>query len=185
MSRFVEISTAAEEQIEFHKVREILAGYARGEAGRKACIALHPLADIDDIRERMDQVDEYAQISALTNRPYLSQYEVFSETLDHLLVDGYVFPQEDIHEIARQMEQVQLIHLFFSKSDHRREYPAIAHWTERTIDPTPLVKAIRAILDEKGEVRPDASPELLAISRARDAEAAKLNREIRSIDFEI
>ncbi len=177
MSHLVEISTAAEEQIEFHKVREILAEYARGNAGRVACMALHPMAAIEDIQFRMDQVFEYSEISALSNRPFLSVYEDFSETLDHLLVDGYVLPQEDIHEIGRQMEQVQLIHMFFSKPDHRRAYPAIAEWTERASDPTKMLKAIRTILDEKGDVRPDASPELLSISRAKDAEAAKLNRE--------
>ncbi len=173
----VEISSAAEEQIEFHKVRELLSGYARGPAGKEMCLALHPIASLEDIQERMDQVFEYADISSLTNRPSLTEYESFNESLEHLLVDGYVMPQEDLHEMARQMEQVEEIHLFFSKPDHRRTYPVVARWTERAADPSALIKAIRAILDVNGDVRPDASPELLAISRAKEAEEARLNRE--------
>ncbi len=177
MSNLVDISTAAEEQIEFHKVREILAGYTRGSAGHEACMQLHPFAEIEDIQYRLDQVCEYAEISNLSNRPALGIYEDFSESLDHLLVDGYVLPQEDIHEIGRQMEQVQQIHFFFAKPDHRRAFPAIFQWTDRAVDPSSMIKVIRKILDEKGDVKPDASPELLAISRAKEAEASKLNRE--------
>ncbi len=177
MADFVDISTSAEEQIEFHKVRELLAGYARGTAGKEAIMQLHPLADISAIQFRMDQVFEYAEISGLSNRPQLGVYDDFTETLDHLLVDGYALPQEDLHEIGKQMEQVQQLHLFFSKQDNQRSYPAIAQWTALAADPTLMLKAIRTILDEKGDVRPNASPELLAISRAKEAEASKLNRE--------
>lgn len=113
MSQLVEISSSAEEQIEFHKIRELLAGYARGAFGHEACLKLHPMSDITDIQYRLDQVYEYSEISALSERPQLSAYEDVAESLEHLAIDGYVLPQEDIHEIGRQMEQVKLIHQFF------------------------------------------------------------------------
>ena len=177
MSQLVEISSSAEEQIEFHKIRELLAGYARGAFGHEACLKLHPMSDITDIQYRLDQVYEYSEISALSERPQLSAYEDVAESLEHLAIDGYVLPQEDIHEIGRQMEQVKLIHQFFSKPDTRRDYPEIFQWTLLAADPANLIKPIRAILDEKGEVRPNASPELLAISRSIETEASRLNRE--------
>lgn len=177
MSKLVDISSSAEEQLEFHKVRELLAGHARGEHGRQACLLLHPMADIQDIQDRVDQVYEYAEMLALSVRPQLSSYEDISSSLEHLPIDGYVLPQEDLHEIGRQMEQVQLIHKFYEKPDHRRDYPVIYQWTHRASDPSKLIKSIRAILDEKGDVRPDASPELLSITRSIEAEAGRLNRE--------
>jgi len=177
MSQLVDITSSAEEQIEFHKIRELLAGYTRGAYGRATCLALHPSADIGEVQHRLDQVYEYAEISALSARPQLSAYEDVAVSLDHLAVDGYVLPQEDIHEIGRQMEQVQLIHQFFSKPDNRRDYPEIHQWTIMAVDPTKLLKPIRTILDEKGDVRPNASPELLTIARSIETEAARLNRE--------
>ncbi|HEY3387352.1 MAG TPA: hypothetical protein VGK46_12630, partial [Saprospiraceae bacterium] len=72
MSRLVDISPSAEEQIEFHKIRELLAGYARGEYGHKACLVLHPLTDIVEIQSTVDQVYTYAEIYALSSRPQLS-----------------------------------------------------------------------------------------------------------------
>jgi len=177
MSHLVDISPSAEEQIEFHKIRELLAGYARGAFGREACLKLHPLSDIGEIQHRLDQVYEYAEISALSARPQLSVYEDVAQSLEHLAIDGYVLPQEDIHEIGRQMEQVKLIHEFFSKPDNRRDYPEIYQWTFLAADPTKLLKPIRVILDEKGAVRPDASPELLTIARSIETEAGRLNRE--------
>ena len=177
MSHLVDISSSAEEQIEFHKIRELLAGYARGAVGRAACLQLHPLADIGEIQHRVDQVFEYAEISALSVRPHLSAYEDVTEAVEHLAVDGYVLDQLDIHEIGRMMEQVQLIHRFFEKPDNRRDYPTIFQWITMAADPSKLLKPIRVILDEKGAVRPDASPDLLSIARAMEAEASRLNKE--------
>lgn len=177
MTHQVEISSSAEEQLEFHKIRELLSNYARGIHGRNSCLDLHASTDIDHVRHTLDEVFEYSEISALSTRFQLSPYEDVTISVDYLAVEGYVLPQEDIHEIGRQMEMVQLIHRFFDKPDHRRDYKTIAEWINVALDPSKLSKQIRTILDDKGDVRNDASPELLAIARAREAEVSKLNRE--------
>ena len=95
MADVVDISTSAEEQLEFQKIRELLAASARGSHGRITCLELHPMADIDFIRLRQDEIYEYAGISSLTNRIQLSPYEDITTSLDHLSIEGYVIPQED------------------------------------------------------------------------------------------
>ncbi|MGB3081130.1 MAG: hypothetical protein WBB31_18760, partial [Saprospiraceae bacterium] len=157
MSHFVDISPSAEEQLEFHKIRELLAGYARGVHGRTSCLELHPLTDIDAIRYRLDEIFEYSDISTLSSRLQLSPYENVTTSLEHLSIEGYVIPQEDIHEMGKQMEQVRLVHQFFEKPDYRRDYPTISQWTAQALNPSTLIKKIRVIIDEKGDVRPDAS----------------------------
>ncbi len=181
MSNHVEISPSAEEQLEFHKIREILATYAKGEAGRIACLSLHPMTDIDLIRERVNEVYEFTSIASLPDRLRLNAYQDISIALDHLVVEGYVLPQEDIHEMGRQMEQVHQLFLFFQNPDWKREFPSILRWLNRVADPSSHIRQIRKILDEKGEVRPDASPQLLSISRSKDAEISRLNREFAKL----
>ena len=181
MSHQVDISASAEEQLEFHKIRELLAGYARGVHGRTSCLELHPSADIDAIRHRLDEVYEYSDISALSSRFQLSAYEDVTTSVEHLAIDGYVLPQEDIHEIGKQMEQVQLIHRFFDKPENKRDYPTLSQWTFQVPNQSLLIKQIRIIIDDKGNVKPDASPELLAIAKAMEAEASKLNREFQRL----
>ena len=173
----VQISSSAEEQIEFHKIREILATYTKGTAGRAMCLTLHPLTDIDLIRGRVDEVYEFTSIAALPDRLQLGVYEDVSTALDHLGIEGYVLSEEDIHEIGKQMEQVQRLFSFFQNPDWKREFPSIMSWLSRVSDPSKLIKQIRSILDEKGDVRPDASAQLLSISRAKEAEVSRLNRE--------
>ncbi len=177
----VDISPSAEEQLEFHKIRELLAGYSRGAHGHKACLELHPTSDIDAIRYRLDEVSEYSDISTLSSRLQLNPYEDVSESIEHLSIDGYVLPQEDIHEMGKQMEQVRLVHQFFEKPDYRRDYPTLNQWPSQALNPSSLIKQIRAIIDEKGNVRPDASPELLSIAKEMEAEASKLNREFQRL----
>lgn len=177
MNAAVEISHQALEQLEFHKLREFLAGYARGEEGRLACLNLHPLTDITFLDDRQDQVDQLMSLMNLPGRPQLQSYGNIADALMHLAVDGYVLGQEDLHEIGRQMEQVETLHRFFAKPDHQRDFPAIADWRLRAIDPVKLIKALRLVLDETGQVKPDASPLLLEISRSIDSENARLGRE--------
>src|SRR5687768_6504471 len=50
MTHQVEISPSATEQIEFHKIRELLAGYTRGVHGRQYCLAIHPTTDLELIQ---------------------------------------------------------------------------------------------------------------------------------------
>jgi len=140
------------------------------------CLTLHPLTDIDLIRGRVDEVYEFTSIAALPDRLQLGAYEDVSTALDHLGIEGYVLSEEDIHEIGKQMEQVQRLFSFFQNPDWKREFPSILTWLNRVSEPSKLIKQIRAILDEKGDVRPDASAQLLSISRAKEAEVSRLNR---------
>jgi DNA mismatch repair protein MutS2 len=177
MSRLIDISPQAEAQLEFHKVRELLAGYARGEEGREACLALHAMADERAVRERLDEVYTYADMSNLSTRPQLAAYEDIRDPLKRLSVEGYVLAQDEIHEVGRQLEQTELLFRFFEKPDNRRDYPAIHAWIGHLEHPGKLIKEIRRILDEKGDVRPNASPELQAIARNIEYEEGRLNRE--------
>jgi DNA mismatch repair protein MutS2 len=181
MSTLVEIAPAALEQIEFHKVREILSGYAKGAHGRKSCLALHPEADLDLVSSRMDEVYEYADMASLSSRLQLSEYEEIDIPVQHLSVEGYTLTQEELHEIGNQLEMVAGVHRFFEKADHKRDYPTLQYWTKRAENPVSLIKAIRRILDERGDVKPDASPELQRISRAKDEEVTRLNREFNKL----
>lgn len=177
MSDFVQILPVAEIQLEFNKVRELLATHTRGEAGRFFCAHIQPITKTEEIEKALDEVNSLLEISALPSHPILANYESVDEGLQHLAVEGYVLPQETIHEIGRQLEQIENLIKFFSKTDHVRDYTSIAAWIAGINSNAKLIKRIRSIIDEKGEVRPDASPELLTISRAIESSETKLNRE--------
>ena len=173
----VDISASAVEQIEFHKIREILSGYCRGEYGRQVCLDILPSTDVVWITHNLDEVYEYAGLASMPGKFQLTEYADLSAALDQLMIEGYVLLQEEIHELGRQMEQVQNVHVFFSKPERRREFPALQEWTLSTSDPTKLIVLIRKILDEKGEIRPNASPELLSITKSIESEQSRLNKE--------
>ena len=177
MSHQVEISTAAQEQIEFHKIRELLAGYAKGHHGRDTCLHLHPSSDLHLVQDRLDEVDEYASMTSLPGRFQLSEYDDITLAVEHLAIEGFTLSQEELHEIGRQLEQSMQVHKFFEKPENRRDFTRLEKWSSRIINPSSLIKLIRAILDDKGAVRPNASEELLSISKSIEAEASKLNKE--------
>lgn len=173
----IDISPPAESQLEFHKIRELLAGFARGHEGREACMTLHALADEHAVRHRLEEVYTYSEINLLSTRPQLSAYADIRDSLKHLAVEGYVLAQEELHEIGRHLEQAASLFRFFDKPENRRDYPAIQAWVAPLEPPGKEVKEIRRILDEKGDVRPDASPELQAIARQIEVEEGRLHRE--------
>src|SRR5690606_30680280 len=96
--------------------------------------------------------------------------------LEELGGEGYVLSQEMIHEIGRQLEQIESMKAFFSKQDHVREFRVIAAWVEDMPSQAKQIRQIRIILDERGEVLPNASPELLEISGKISQAENRLNR---------
>lgn len=176
----MEISSSAEEQIEFHKVKDLLATYARGEHGRNACLALHPGTNIAEITRRLDEVDEYAEIASFHNRIQLSEYYDIDEAIEHLSIDGFVPEQEALHEMCRQMEQVQSVFDFFQKPDNKRDYKNIASWLQMPA-PGKHIQKIRSVIDIKGDIRSDASPELMSIARNIEVESSRLNKEFQRL----
>jgi len=154
------------EKVEFDKVLLLVEKALLGE---KAIEYLHKekfQIEIDAIQRKLDEVDQWSQATADGNAIPLENYESIEADIPLLKKDGYVLSVDAIRRIYKMIHLAKSLIEYFTDITRQKTYPLIHQiYTEIEIDPD-LLKEIDRVLDDQGEVRPDASPELLKIHKA-------------------
>ncbi len=175
--------------LEFDKVLGRLQAYCTGPTAAAICPAITPETHIDWIRYELQCAQEAQRIIESGETVFAHGYEDLEQILQRLSVDGFILESQEILEIYRLLHLVAEVKVFF---DEEREEvsPKLSAIAHRMHDPSSITSAILRILDESGQVRPDASRELLRISREIqnvshqcDVEFQKLVRHYASKDW--
>ena len=154
------------EKVEFDKVLLLVEKALLGE---KAIEHLHKekfQIELEAIQQKLDEVDQWRQADEDGNAIPLETYESVEEDIPFLKKDGYVLSVEAIRRIYRIIHLAKSLIEYFTDPSRQKAYPLINQiYQSIEIDPN-LLKEIDKVLDDQGEVRPDASPELLKIHKA-------------------
>lgn len=172
------------EKLEFTKVLEILERDCFGELGREAVREMPILTDRDWIETSLREVDEYRRM-IVENDPFpMRVYEDIAQDVRMLEIEGYVLSEESLQRIGLLLMLTRDIFRFFAPV-RREKYPRLWDIIRSYTFEEGLVEAIGKVLDEKGEIRPDASPALLVIRKAVISKQKELDKVFRSliIDF--
>lgn len=153
------------DKVEFDRILTLLKEGVLGHQARRAIDEISLSADLNEITKRLDRVAQFIKAGSEGQDIPLFTYESVLEDVPLLKKIGYVLDIDAIRRIYNHIHQAKNLQDYFhagrAKSyDLLYDIYKIIH-----IDPT-LLKEIDRVLDEKGEVRPDASPELLKVSRA-------------------
>ncbi|MCO6490650.1 MAG: endonuclease MutS2 [Phaeodactylibacter sp.] len=168
------------EKLEFDKVLELLEKECLGELGVETVKGLRPADDISLIERSLNEAREFRLSMDENDHFPIFSYSVVSEELRMLEVEGYVLPEEGLRNIRNVLVFTHRIFRFF-KGARRETYPALyENIRELSFDKT-LIEAIEKVVDEDGNIRPDASPELLRIRRQIQARQKELERQFRII----
>ncbi|MEM9822143.1 MAG: Smr/MutS family protein, partial [Bacteroidota bacterium] len=97
-----------------------------------------------------------------------------------LEVVDYVLPEEGLREISVILRATQSIFKFFTQS-RQLSYPTLYDIIREQHFDDVLIQSIDRVIDEKGQIRADASPELMAIRRRIHSKQQELEKQFRSI----
>ncbi|OPZ22411.1 MAG: Endonuclease MutS2 [candidate division BRC1 bacterium ADurb.BinA364] len=156
--------------LEFPALLDLVAGYAATPMGAEAIRSLRPAATLEAAAAAFDPVDELMAALARGDSPPfegLTETRPLWERLESQ--SAYLEPEEWLR-VQRFLHAGRAMSRFFA--GRARECPACAALAA-AIDPLDeLGGAIRAVIDDDGLVRDDASPELYrlrqALRRVRD-----------------
>ena len=149
-------------QLEFDKVKTLLAEHCRSEYAIEKASLLKIHTSIEFIETELRQSYEYKQL--LQNSIYFPNDPVFnlSKELKLLSIPGAVLSGDELVEIRKLAELMKNIFRWFDE-ERRKVYNGLA----KIIDGTYYEKAIAAmiddIIDESGQVKDNASDELRSI----------------------
>ena len=168
------------EKVEFDKVIELLKKECLGELGIAAIDELEVLTKAAAIETLLSEVSEYKLSIGESDYFPMSVYEDLQEDLRHLEVDGSVLTTEGLQRINTILLSIRNIFKFF-KPSRQEVYPHLYQIIRDVVFDPELSKAIEEVIDEEGNIKPDASPELLKISRGIGAKTRELDKAFRSI----
>jgi len=167
-------------KLEFDKVLKLVENECMGDLGRKAVKKIQPLTDPQVIDRRLEEVLEFKRGREQNSRLPIAAYTDISEDLKYLEVPDYVLPVESLQRINTIMLLLREIFRYFT-DDRREAYPTLFDIIRPVTFDEGLVEAIERVIDEEGQIRPDASPELQRISRQIGSKQRELDQVFRKI----
>ena len=149
-------------QLEFDKIKALLAGHCNTEYARARAEDLRIHTRREYILLQLQQTHEFRQLQQ-NGQHFPNDYTLnLARELKLLGIPGAVLSGEQFLQVRRLAESMQSIFRWFDP-ERRTTYPALV----KVIDPTHyekgIIAAIDEVLDESGTVRDNASEELANI----------------------
>ncbi len=167
-------------KLEFDKVLDLVRQECLGELGKDRVLAVAPETELFLIERRLQETVEYKTLLDENISFPIAAYEDIGNDLTYLEIVDYVLSLESLQRIYNVLSAMSRITSFFSGT-HKEEYGALYLPVKDLLLDKNLAKAIDKIVDEKGQIRPDASPELLRIKRVRSSKLQELDKKFRSL----
>ena len=167
------------DKLEFTKVLQLIAAECLGEDGKKAIFNNEVYTDQSIIERKLDETNEWLQSILTSDSIPFGSYENIENDLYLLSKENYVLEVEAIQRIHWTIQLGYQLVVYFKDYARQKKYPSLYTICEIiTIEPQ-LSKEIIRIFDEEGEVRPDASANLLKISKSISNKEKELDKAFR------
>jgi DNA mismatch repair protein MutS2 len=168
-------------KLEFDKVLDLLEKEALTPMAAEELRNLEPSIRFDEIDLQLREVREYKMALEKNDRFPLESFNDVRADLRMLEIEGYTLQIESFQHVLRILLMMRDIFKYFGSGPKKDIYPKLYAIIRPLSFDDGLIKAIMAVFDEKGEVRPDASPELMRIRREMQQKVRELDGRFRQI----
>ncbi len=166
------------ETLEYPKILERLARYVDFSAGAELALRLEPTADVHAAREALRLTREGRAL--LQQRPDfalggITDIRPYAERAEH----GALLDPLQLLEVRTTLENAERVQRLLSRMGE--SFPGLADIAARIVPLPHIPQAITRVLDERGEVRDDASPELARIRAAMRITQERIQERLRRL----
>ncbi len=168
-----------EEKTGFDRIRTMLLELCFSSLGRKVVDTIAFDTDSDSIRRRLSQAEEFRQILLAGEHFPGSNYHDPEELFGRLRPEGTYAEGEALLDLRLSLQTILDVLDFLDRrgEDEQVKYPWLARLARGINVDTELPASIHQLIDEHGEVRSSASPELRDIRQKKEElEKAALRR---------
>ncbi|MBN1644275.1 MAG: hypothetical protein JW856_05620, partial [Dehalococcoidales bacterium] len=148
------------EMLEFHKVREILAGYTSFSTSREMALALGPVSDYKQISLLFKQTSGARQVLATEPDFQIGEIADIREAVG-LAARGKILEPTILAGIVKALANIRRLRTGLSKLE--KEFPCLWDIAKNIADLRPLEKSIDTCISPEGEILDSASPHLSAV----------------------
>lgn len=171
-----------ESKIGFDKIKEQLASRCLSPLGLVHVEKIRPSDDLRFIKKLLEQTNELKKFLAAGNQLPESNYLDPAVQLGKIKLEGAYLEEEEAYDLKRSLQTVlKLASLLRSAA---AESPQLSALSDMVDLPAQLPGWFEEVIDEKGHVRSNASPELAKIKAAIQSEESSLRRTMDRISKE-
>ncbi|MBQ1780665.1 MAG: Smr/MutS family protein [Bacteroidales bacterium] len=170
-----------EEKIGFDTVRRLILAHCLSPQGAEAVDRMQFMTDMLQILPALEAVEEFRQL-LLFDEPFPAQdFYDLRAVLKHLRVDGTYIELEDLACLRGFVQSMTNIFVYFKVRHEENRYPRLWSMCAEMPLQRDLMASINRILDDKGQMRDNASDELAHIKGAINRISRDADRQIRKI----
>lgn len=170
-----------EQKIEFDKIRNLLKRHCLSPLGKEKVDEMQFLADFDAVETMLCQTDEFVRILNEEDSFPANHFYDVRDSLKRLKVIGSWIDQNVLSELNKSLKTIIAIIAFFSDEEKKNRYPRLSALSEDIFVSKEISRKIEQIIDEFGQIRDSASPQLGAIRREMTSAMNGISRILNSI----
>lgn len=167
-------------KLEFDKVIDLLEKEALTPMAAEELRLIAPDTNFQAIDVKLREVREFKLALEKNDRFPLDAFADIRNDLKMLEIEGYTLQAESFQGILRILLLTRDIFKYFA-GVKKEIYPKMFDIVRPLSFDEGLIKAIMSVFNEKGEIRPDASPELMRIRREIQQRLRDLDVRFRQI----
>ena len=162
-----------EEKIGMTDIRKLLRAQCLSPLGMQRVDEMAFMTDVEQIRERHQQVGEYVRLMEEEETFPDQGYEDVRPVLQRIRIEGTFIETDEMMGLKRSLETIDgVIRVLKASTD----YPALARMVGAALTFPILINRINAIIDKFGKVKDSASAELSRIRRELSSAEGSVSR---------
>ena len=169
-----------ENKIGFDIIRNMLKKTCLSQLGEKLVDSIHFSDDYEILNKLLSQTEEFRQILLIEDVFPSQNYIDLTSELLRLNVDGTYIEIENLIYLKSSLTTISDCILFIKKLDENK-YEFLKKLIEDVEIEKSIIKRIEKIIDEKGIIRDNASPELQQIRKDLIAKQSNVEKKIRQV----
>ncbi|MDR3251185.1 MAG: Smr/MutS family protein [Tannerella sp.] len=181
-----------EQKTEFNRIRLLIDNKCLSSLGKERVEAMSFLTDIAAISEKLEQTDEFVRILTKDGAFSIGYFTDLRNSLGRIRPEGTFLDERELFDVKRSLQTISDITHFFKSpaSDSSRDgsrdgeeikYPALTRLSAGIPVFPKLISGINEILDKYGNIKDNASPELVRIRKEMTSTMSSISRNLQSI----
>ncbi|MGC8865871.1 MAG: endonuclease MutS2 [Bacteroidales bacterium] len=172
--------TGFEQKAGFEEIKRLVARQCLSQAGRERALNMAFSSSFDEIAQQLKLTAELMEILKTEASFPAADYFDLSDEIIRLRPEGTFFDPVLLGDFRASVISIQRLLAFFSKEEAAR-YPELRRMSQSIRVEPAILQLLNKILDERGEIRDDASEELLNIRREIVRMESRVARRIEEI----
>ncbi len=168
-----------EERLEIDQVKKFISAQCATELAAERVLTAKPITKFETLVQFLDQTREMIRLLGSDEKPGSRSFTDLAPFLKKLFAGGTFLTGEDLSVLKSGLVAMNDWSVFLKK--RQKEYPQLVKLALGFVTDNDLVGEIDSKIDERGEVRDNATPELTEIRRSRFAAERQVRKSIQKI----